>query len=197
VTREPFWRRWEQWRADYYTADLARHGHRFDNWRTRRRCRQVAAVVTVLIVAAGAASIGVIWWFGFLVLWLVLVFAAIAGTVCLRYMTGGGADGPQLVLDERQLARRNAARSLGLTISIPLLVLPYGILIGSVIKAEDGLVPYQIVYSAAILIWWVLCVARAAPSVLYAWWQEDPDLEDSVDALFDDTHVPDLNEGNP
>lgn len=185
---DPFWKRWEAWRASRYAKSYAKYDRHFAPYRTRRHCRRIGVAIVALLLISGVTGVLVAWDPRLSLVWMVALLGALFGVSALGYITGGGTDGPALHLDEFQLARRRAARSLGLTLSVPLLVIPYVFLIMLVVRSDDDGIEPDHVFAAALLIWWVLCVAKAIPAVLYAWWQTDPDLEDAVDAVFVETN---------
>ncbi|MYR06573.1 hypothetical protein GTV32_09735 [Gordonia sp. SID5947] len=171
------WRRYDEWRAGRHLRFNEKHAGRLTSWRNRRGARRLVLlqVATLVLALAGALMSFVTAWF--LIPFLLGVFGSIAVQYALRIVTGSIADTPVPALDEIQLAQRNSARSIGFAVLYTLMFIPYIILI--VLGTQDS-VSGQSVYGTAILLITLVVIAVVLPTMLTAWWMNDPDPEDLV-----------------
>ncbi|WP_299575077.1 hypothetical protein [uncultured Williamsia sp.] len=175
-----FWVRYEAWRVRYYEKTQAKNAHRLVGMRNRRGARILAAGVlfslVLLLIASAMSFVLQPWFFLPFVLGLagVLTFLKLLGIV-----TGNIAEAPVASLDELQLAKRNSARSIGYLAVFSLMFIPYLVLIfvGSAADSVSG----DTVYGFGILLITFLLIGTCTPTLLLAWWTEDPDPEDFAD----------------
>ncbi|AZG45350.1 hypothetical protein [Gordonia insulae] len=171
------WRRYDNWRAERHLRFNARHAGRLRSWRTRRGARRLVLlqIVSLLVALAGAVMAFSTYWFA--VPFAVGLIGSVATQYALRIVTGSVADTPVPALDEIQLAQRNSARSIGFVAVYVLMFIPYAILI--VLGSRDD-VPGQLVYGTAVLLITLLVCGIVLPTMLTAWWMNDPDPEDLI-----------------
>lgn len=173
------WVRYDAWRVRCYEKSQAKHAHRLVGMRNRRGARilvgGVLASLTVLTAASALSFVSHVWFF-------VPYALGLAGVFCflklLGIITGNIAEAPVASLDELQLAKRNSARSIGYLTVFGLMFIPYIalILVGSAVDSVSG----DTVYGFGVLLITLLIVGTCSPTVLLAWWTDDPDPEDSV-----------------
>jgi protein-S-isoprenylcysteine O-methyltransferase Ste14 len=175
-----FWARYEAWRVRTYEKTLAKNARRLPGMRNRRGARILAAGVLVSLLLLLAASV-----MSFVLQpWYFIPFGAgLVGVLgflrLLAIVTGNIAEAPVASLDELQLAKRNSARSIGYIVLFGLMFVPYLALIfvGSAFDSVSG----DTVYGFGILLITFMLIGTCSPTLLLAWWTEDPDPEDFVD----------------
>ncbi|ROZ89346.1 hypothetical protein [Gordonia sp. OPL2] len=174
-----WWRRYDNWRAERHLQFDEKHARRLRSWRNRRGARRL---VRVQIVSLAVALIGAGMAFGtpwFVVPFIVGLAGSIATQYALRVVTGSVADTPVPALDEIQLAQRNSARSIGFFALYTLMFIPYVILM--ILGSRDS-VDGDLVYGTGVLQITLVVVAVVLPTMLTAWWMNDPDPEDLIAA---------------
>lgn len=174
------WVRYEAWRVRYYEKSLAKNAHRLTGLRNRRGARILVGGVLVslalLVVASVMSFVSHVWFFIPFLLGLAGVFTFLK---LLGIVTGNIAEAPVASLDELQLAKRNSARSIGYLAVFSLMFIPYLVLIvvGSSVDSVSG----HTVYGFGVLLITLMLIGTCCPTLLLAWWTEDPDPEDLVD----------------
>ncbi|MEH3154797.1 MAG: hypothetical protein PGN29_05425 [Gordonia paraffinivorans] len=172
-----FWVRWEAWRVRRYERSTRRHAHRLTGMRNRRGARILAsgvlASLALLLVATTLSFLTPTWFF---VPFLLGLLGTVTFLKLLGIVTGNIAEAPVASLDELQLAKRNSARSIGYLVVFSLMFIPYLVLIavGSARESVSG----NTVYGFGILLITFLLIGTCSPTLLLAWWTEDPDPED-------------------
>ncbi|NDZ96325.1 hypothetical protein G3I13_03865 [Streptomyces sp. SID6673] len=179
------WRRYDEWRAGRHLRFNEKHAGALNSWRTRRGARQLVLLqVSALVVAlVGAVTSFATMWF--VIPFVVGVIGSLLVQYALRIVTGSIAGTPVPALDEIQLAQRNSARSVGFFVLYTLMFIPYAILI--VLGTHDS-VNGQSVYGTGILLITLVAIAVALPTMLTAWWMNDPDPEDLVTSETERSH---------
>lgn len=167
--------RYQSYRARRFLKYERTYAHSLPSWRTQRRRRllvvglgltfAVMAVVSVLC-ASGIRSAALAWLPAtalFFTLW-----------VMLQIVSGRQGDAPLAILDEYELAQRNSARSIGLTLTQYLMLLPIGYLIfGSVFT--DGGTDTDMAYAGGLMAITVLLMGGCAPAMILGWTRPDPE----------------------
>lgn len=185
------WVRYEEWRVRQYEKTQAKNAHRLAGMRNRRGARILAAGVLaslLLLIVASVMSFVLRPWF---FIPFILGLAGVLGFLrLLGIVTGNIAEAPVASLDELQLAKRNSARSIGYIVVFSLMFVPYLalIVVGSAADSVSG----DTVYGFGILLITFLLIGTCSPTLLLAWWTEDPDPEDfahTVDDAIDPTSV--------
>lgn len=180
-----FWVRYEAWRVRHYEKSLAKNAHRLPGMRNRRGARilvgGVVASLVLLLIATVLSFFTAQWFFIPYVLGLFGIFGFLR---MLGIVTGNIAEAPVASLDELQLAKRNSARSIGYMAVFSLMFVPYLVLIvvGSARESVSG----QTVYGFGVLLITVLLIGTCSPTLLLAWWTDDPDPEDFADPAAGD-----------
>lgn len=178
------WVRYEEWRVRQYEKTQAKNAHRLAGMRNRRGARILACGVLVslvlLVIASATSFVSHVWFFIPFILGLAGVFGFLK---LLGIVTGNIAEAPVASLDELQLAKRNSARSIGYLAVFSLMFIPYLALIfvGSSVESVSG----HTVYGFGVLLITLMLVGTCSPTLLLAWWTEDPDPEDFADTVDD------------
>ncbi|GAA1899570.1 hypothetical protein [Williamsia serinedens] len=176
------WVRYEGWRVRLYEKNQAKNAHRLVGMRNRRGARILAcgvlASLAVLVVASVMSFVTHVWFFIPFVVGLIGVFVFLK---LLGIVTGNIAEAPVASLDELQLAKRNSARSIGYLAVFSLMFIPYLalVLVGSSVESVSG----HTVYGFGVLLITLMLVGTCSPTLLLAWWTEDPDPEDFADTV--------------
>ncbi|WP_189339125.1 hypothetical protein [Williamsia muralis] len=173
-----WWRGYESAQARRHQKFMARSGTRFNGLRNRRSARRliIALIATMLLIFATAIAMFFTDWAA--VPFVGLVFCALLPLVyALKVVTLNVSDAPAAVLDEIQLASRNAARSIAYTALWISMFIPYAILLILSTGRGDS-VDAQAIYGSAVLLIILVTAATCIPTCLIGWWLPDPDPED-------------------
>lgn len=165
---------------DYRTRRFLKHERTYANslpaWRNRSRRRML--VIGLAVTFAFMAVVSVLcafglWWAP--LLWLPACVAFFPMWVVLQLVSGRRGDAPEAALDEFEIAQRNSARSVGLTVTQNLMLLPIGYLIfGSVLT--DGADP-DMAYAGGLMALTVLLIGGTTPAMILGWTRRDPEPE--------------------
>lgn len=165
---------------DFRTRRFLKHERTYANslpgWRNRRR-RQML-VVGLAVTFAFMAVIAVmcafgLWWAP--LLWLPACALFFPMWVVLQIVSGRRGDAPEGALDEYEIAQRNSARSIGLTVTQNLMLLPIGYLIfGSVLT--DG-ADTDMAYAGGLMALTVLLIGGCLPAMILGWTRVDAERE--------------------
>lgn len=165
---------------DFRTRRFLKHERAYANslpgWRTRGRRRML--VVALAVTFAFMAVIAVMCAFGIgwaPLLWLPACLLFFPMWVVLQIVSGRRGDAPEGALDEYEIAQRNSARSIGLTVTQNLMLLPIGYLIfGSVIT--DG-ADTDMAYAGGLMALTVLLIGGCLPAMILGWTRVDTERE--------------------
>ncbi|MGU3432190.1 hypothetical protein ACNHUS_04160 [Actinomycetes bacterium M1A6_2h] len=171
--------RYQERRVRSYVKQRKTTQSYFPRLRTRQRRRQLVLGLVVLFALMAAA--GVVAGFdptiGVLAFGVgCLVFLPIWTT--LQIVSEQRGDSPTGALDEWELAERNKARSLALSLTQSLTLVPaFYLYLGSQWFDEPG---RALAASGAILVLTCLFVGGCSPTMILGWTRPDPDPEDTV-----------------
>ncbi|WP_245550774.1 hypothetical protein [Nocardia paucivorans] len=146
-------------------------------WRTRTRRRALVVAVAVslagLFVAGALCAFG-LKWSALATLPLVLVF--LPAWTMLRITSHGQDHAPAAALDELEIAQRETARSIGLTITQTLCLPPvlYLVWSGSLMPEADA---FSTAYAGGTMLLATLLAGGCAPAMILAWNKPDPEPE--------------------
>lgn len=132
----------------------------------------LAATFTLMFAVAVVCAFGVKW---APLLWLPACAAFFPAWLALQIVSGRRGDAPEGVLDEYEIAQRNSARSIGLTVTQNLMMVPIGYLIfGSVITNGTDT---DMAYAGGLMALTVLLIGGCLPAMILGWTRTDPDVE--------------------
>lgn len=166
--------RYQDYRARRFAKHERTYAHSLPGWRTRRRRRLLVGVLAATFVFMFAVSVlcafGLRW---APLLWLPACLLFFPTWVVLQIVSARQGDAPGAALDEYELAQRNSARSIGLTITQNLMLIPIGYLIfGAVItRGADT----DLAYAGGLMALTVLLMGGCSPAMILGWTRPDPD----------------------
>ncbi|WP_099023356.1 hypothetical protein [Mycolicibacterium palauense] len=166
---------------DFRTARFLRHERIWSSalprWRTRSRRR--ALVVTLGLTFAFMAAVAVLCATGHrgaALLWLPACVVFFPAWSVLQIVSARRGDAPRGALDEYEIAQRDSARSVGLTLTQNLLLIPvFYLVLGSTYGWGDGA---DVAYAGALMMLTAMLVGGCAPAMILAWVTPDPDPEE-------------------
>lgn len=144
-------------------------------WRTQRRRRALVLVLSAIVTAMITVGIGCLvdmWW---ALAWIPVTVAFLLTWSCLQVVAGEQGDAPRDALDERELAERDSARSIGLTVTQVLTFLPAIFLI---VLGSSGISSVNVVYAGGLFVLTALIAGACCPTMILAWNHPDPDPDD-------------------
>ncbi|MFD5807400.1 MULTISPECIES: hypothetical protein [Rhodococcus] len=168
--------RYEAFRTRRFLRNEEKFRNMLPRWRTRRRRR-------ILVVALAATfvlmfTVGVLCHFferGPL-LWLPACLAFFPLWISLQIVSGRQGDAPRAALDEREIQERNSARSIALTVTQSLVMIPVlYLVVGSVLT--DGMHP-RMAYAGGLMTLTATLIGGCLPAMILAWNNPDHDETD-------------------
>ncbi|WP_330230599.1 hypothetical protein OHA40_32410 [Nocardia sp. NBC_00508] len=146
-------------------------------WRTRSRRRKL--VVALALTFTFMFAVSVLCAFGVPgapLLWLpaCLVFFPLWTT--LQIVSGRRGDAPEAALDEFEIAQRDSARSIGLTVTQNLVMIPIIYLILGSVFTEGA--DENMSYAGGLMALTALLVGGCTPAMILGWTRPDPLPED-------------------
>ena len=95
--------------------------------------------------------------------------------MALQIVSWRQGDAPEAALDEFEIQQRNSARSIGLTVTQNLMLLPIGyLIIGSVLTRGTDV---SMAYAGGLMALTVLMVGGCMPAMILGWTRSDMDPE--------------------
>jgi hypothetical protein len=145
-------------------------------WRTQARRRTLVIGLAVTFVFMFAVSvvcaIGVEW---APLLWLPACLIFFPLWITLQVVSGRQGDAPSATLDEFEIQQRNSARSIGLTVTQNLMMIPICYLIfGAVLT--DG-TDTSMAYAGGLMALTALLTGGCTPAMILGWSRPDPEPE--------------------
>jgi hypothetical protein len=168
--------RYQAYRTRRYLKFERRYANALSGWRNQRRRRVLVIVLsvafTLMFAVAVVCAFGVTW---APLLWLPACFVFYPTWMALQIVSGRQGDAPEAALDEFEIQQRNSARSIGLTVTQNLLLLPIGYLIvGSVVTRGTDV---SMAYAGGLMSLTVLLIGGCTPAMILGWTRSDLDPE--------------------
>jgi len=169
--------RYQAYRTRRFLKHERRYGNALSGWRNQGRRR-------VLVIVLGVAfalmfAVGVVCAFGVTwapLLWLPACFVFYPTWMALQIVSGRQGDAPEAALDEYEIQQRNSARSIGLTVTQNLMLLPIAyLIIGSVLTRGTDV---SMAYAGGLMSLTVLLIGGCTPAMILGWSRADSDAED-------------------
>ena len=165
--------RYQAYRTRRFLERETTYARWLPGWRRQRRRRLLVSILVAAITAMFAVS--VLCAFGVRLaplLWIPACLVYLPAWFALHIASGRQGDAPLGALDEYELAQRNDARSIGLTVTQYLMFVPIGYLIvGSTIT---GGTDENMAYAGGLMATTVLIVGACVPTMILGWNRPDP-----------------------
>jgi hypothetical protein len=165
---------------DFRTRRFLKYDRTYANslprWRTQRRRR--ALVAGLALTFAAMAGVSLLCAFGIQwapLLWLPACAVFFPLWIVLQIVSGRQGDAPLAALDEFELQRRNSARSIGLTVTQYLMLLPIGYLIFG--SAITGGTDEDMAYAGGLMALTVLLIGGSTPAMILGWSMPGPERD--------------------
>ena len=167
--------RYQHYRAERFRKHERTYAHSLPTWRTQRRRRMLvrglAITFAFMFVVSLLCAFGVDW---APLLWLPACLVFFPMWLTLQIVSGRQGDAPDATLDEYELSQRNNARSIGLTITQNLMLIPlFYLIFGSVIT---GGADTDMAYAGGLMALTVLLIGGCTPAMILGWTRPDPDV---------------------
>jgi hypothetical protein len=165
----------------YRTRRFLKHERTYANalpaWRNRRRRRVLViglALTFGFMFAVGVVCAFGVWWAP--LLWLPACLLFFPMWLALQVVSGRQGDAPPATLDEYEIQQRNSARSIGLTLTQNLMLIPIGyLIIGSVVTNGTDV---DMAYAGGLMALTVLLIGGCTPAMILGWTRADTDAEE-------------------
>jgi hypothetical protein len=176
VSRPDLIERYQTYRTNRFLKQERSWANSLPGWRSRRRRRILVGALVAIFVFMFAVS--VLCAFDVQpapLLWLPACLAFFPTWIALQIVSGRRGDAPEGALDEFEIAQRNSARSIGLTITQNLMMIPVVYLIfGAVLTAGADA---DMAYAGGLMALTMLLAGGCAPAMILGWIRPDPDFE--------------------
>lgn len=168
--------RYQDYRTRRFVSHQAKTAGSLPSWRTQRRRRSLVvglAVTFTFMFAVGVlCAVGVNW---APLLWLPACAVFFPMWIALQVVSGRQGDAPEAALDEYEVSQRNSARSIGLTVTQNLMMIPICyLIIGSV---STGGTDQNMAYAGGLMALTVLLIGGCTPAMILGWTRRDLDPE--------------------
>ncbi|NLU82462.1 hypothetical protein [Rhodococcus sp. HNM0569] len=168
--------RYQQFRTRRFLKNHERTRNMLPSWRTRGRRRLLTGVVAVSIALFALCGVLVVAADRMWALPLLPITAVFfAAWTALQIVSSRQGDAPRDALDEWEIARRNSARSVGLTVTQVVGMIPTAILIYASSTAD---VDRDLAYACGVWFVAALLAGGCLPAMLLAWSEPDSEPED-------------------
>lgn len=169
--------RYQDYRTRRFLKTERTHANSLPGWRSRSRRRilvvGLGATFAVMLLVGVLTAAGLQW---APLLWLPACVLFFPIWIALQIVSGRRGDAPEAALDEFEVAQRNSARSIGLTATQYLMLLPIGYLI--VGSTATGGTDENLAYAGGLLALTMLLIGGCLPAMILGWTRSDPDPED-------------------
>ncbi|MBY6685271.1 hypothetical protein HQ305_10810 [Rhodococcus sp. BP-149] len=166
--------RYQAFRTRRYLQNEARYAHYLPGWRTRSRRRLLVWILVASLVALVASSVFILVGPEWAPLtWLPGAIVMCVSWTTLQIVTGRRSDAPADALDEWDLQRRNAARSIGFSITQGVVTVPALALVWATTFIDDP----RLALGGGFIILSGLIAGSCSPGIILAWTApiDDPD----------------------
>jgi hypothetical protein len=166
--------RYQNYRIRRFLNHERTYANALPGWRTQRRRRILVLGLSFAFVFMFAVSLlcafGIRW---APLLWLPACLLYFPLWITLQLVSGRQGDAPEAALDEYEVQQRNTARSIGLTVTQTLMLIPGGYLIfGAVLT---GGADTDMAYAGGLMVLTVLSIGACMPAMILGWTRPDPD----------------------
>lgn len=166
--------RYQEFRTRRFLKRERAYANRLRGWRTQRRRRTLviglAAALTFMFAVGVVCAFGVKW---APLLWLPACLLFFPLWTMLQIVSGRQGDAPLAALDEFELTQRNNARSIGLTVTQYLMMVPIFYLIFGAVITEGT--DTSMAYAGGLMVLTVLLAGGCLPAMILGWIRPDPE----------------------
>jgi hypothetical protein len=170
--------RYQTYRTNRFLKQERSWANSLPGWRSRHRRRILVGVLAADFVFMFAVSVacaaGVEW---APLLWLPACLVFFPLWISLQNVSGRRVDAPEGALDEFEVAQRNSARSIGLTITQNLMMIPVAYLIFGAVFT--GGTDTEMAYAGGLMALTMLLAGGCSPAMILGWVRPDPDADDN------------------
>lgn len=168
--------RYQDFRTKRFVTQQAKTADSLPGWRTQSRRRALviglAATFTFMFAVGVLCAVGVKW---APLLWLPACAVFFPMWIALQIVSGRQGDAPEGALDEYEVSQRNSARSIGLTVTQNLMMIPICYLIvGAVITGGAN---EDMAYAGGLMALTVLLAGGCTPAMVLGWSRRDQEPE--------------------
>lgn len=170
--------RYQAYRARRFLKHERTYTNALRSWRTQQRRRML--IVGLALTFAFMFAVSVLCAFGLQwapLLWLPACLVFFPLWFILQIVSGRQGDAPQATLDEFELQQRNSARSIGLTVTQYLMMVPIFYLIFGAVSTEGA--DADMAYAGGLMATTVLLIGGATPAMILGWIRPDPEPAES------------------
>ncbi len=174
--------RYQDFRTRRFLKRESAYANKLPGWRTQHRRRvlvvALASTFAFMAVVSVLCAFG-LWWAPLLWFPACLVFFPL--WIVLQVVSGRQGDAPFAALDEFELQQRNSARSIGLTVTQYLMLLPiFYLIIGSTLFRDiDADSALDMAYAGGLMATTVLVIGGCTPAMILGWTNRDPEAVDA------------------
>lgn len=166
--------RYQTYRAGRFLKHEQTYANRLPGWRTQHRRRilvvGLASTFAFMFAVSVLCAFGIDW---APLLWLPACLLFFPLWIVLQIVSGRQGDAPHATLDEYELAQRNSARSIGLTVTQNLMMVPILYLIFGAVFT--GGADTDMAYAGGLMALTVLLVGGCTPAMILGWTRPDPE----------------------
>lgn len=160
--------RYQDYRTRRFIKFERKYASALPRWRNRRRRRTlVVGLSMTFVVMFGVAILCAfdLWWAP--LLWLPACAVFFPMWIALQIVSGRRGDAPEAALDEYEIQQRNSARSIGLTVTQNLMLIPiFYLIFGSVITHGADT---DMAYAGGLMAITVLLIGGCTPAMILGW----------------------------
>lgn len=163
--------RYDAWRTRRFLANEAQMAHYLPTWRTQRRRRQLAVSLWAILTLMAITAISTLFVLEPAIAWIPLTIAMCVAWTLVNLTSNRQGEAPRHALDEWELTQRDAARSIGLTVTQALAALPaMGMVFLSTFEIGDA---QLLAYGGGMLVITGVLFGGTLPTALIAWNRPD------------------------
>ncbi|MGO4446415.1 hypothetical protein AB4Z42_24005 [Mycobacterium sp. 2YAF39] len=168
--------RYQDYRTRRFLKFQRKHARALPGWRTQRRRRTLVVALAVTFAFMAVVSVMCAFGIGWApLLWLPACMLFFPLWIVLQVVSGRQGDAPEAALDEYEMQQRNSARSIGLTVTQYLMLLPiFYLIFGSVITGGTDV---DMAYAGGLMATTVLLIGGCLPAMILGWIRRNPDAE--------------------
>lgn len=171
--------RYEDFRTRRFLRREAQTASWLPRWRTRTRRRALVVALAVVFTGMFVTAVGSYFSDTIVLGWVALLVLFLPIWTTLQIVSSRQSDAPRFALDEREIAERNSARSIGLTVLQWLMLLPIFALTWG--AGFDGIDHRALAYSGGGTVLSALLLGGCLPAMILAWTIPDPDPDDHLE----------------